>query len=108
MERGRHAPILAVLGDAEEPQVKKLTVPFALVVSLLVGTLAGGAFVRLAYPTGAPQRALYLDLMKLPLTDLVYLDDPKGRQVRKEGGDWPGRAHTMIGLDRLDNLQFCM
>jgi hypothetical protein len=46
--------------------------------------------------------------MKLTLTDLIYLDDPKGRQIRMEGGDWPGRAYTMIGLARLDNLQFCM
>src|SRR5947209_8438538 len=28
--------------------------------------------------------------------------------ARKEGTDWPPRAHTMIGLKRLDNLQFCI
>lgn len=88
--------------------MKRFSVPFVLIVSLLVGALVGGTFVRLAYPTGAPQRALYLELMKLTLTDLIYLDDPKGRQIRMEGGDWPGRGHTMIGLARLDNLQFCM
>jgi hypothetical protein len=88
--------------------MKRVSVPVVLVASLLAGALAGGVFVRLAYPTGAPQRDLYLGLMKLTLTDLIYLDDPKGRQVRMDGGDWPGRAHTMIGLHRLDNLQFCM
>lgn len=28
--------------------------------------------------------------------------------VRKQGEDWPERAHTMIGLDRLDNLHECL
>jgi O-methyltransferase len=28
--------------------------------------------------------------------------------ARKNGTDWPPRAHTMIGLKRLDNLQFCI
>lgn len=27
---------------------------------------------------------------------------------RAEGGDWPADADTMIGLRRLDNLQFCI
>jgi hypothetical protein len=88
--------------------LRRVSAPFVVVVSLLAGSLAGGTFVRLAYPTGAPQRALYLDLMKLTLTDLIYLDDPKGREARINGGDWPGRAHTMVGLKRLNNLQFCM
>jgi hypothetical protein len=28
--------------------------------------------------------------------------------ARSRGSDWPLRAHTMIGLKRLDNLQFCL
>jgi len=28
--------------------------------------------------------------------------------LRLEGRDWPPLAHTMIGLKRLDNLQFCV
>ena len=31
--------------------------------------------------------------------------DPQQRAV---GGDWPPTAHTMIGLKRLDNFQFCV
>lgn len=27
---------------------------------------------------------------------------------RIEGSVWPGYAHTMIGIKRLDNLQFCI
>jgi hypothetical protein len=106
--------------------------------------------------------ALYLDLIKLSLTDSIYLNDPlanyalcrpqnsstarwkehcvalleklmspyrirlvkpnaylgvedsslssrdKLADMRRNGRDWPLRAHTMIGLKRLDNLQFCV
>ncbi len=30
------------------------------------------------------------------------------QELRKEGRDWPMLAHTMIGLKRMDNLQFCV
>jgi hypothetical protein len=30
------------------------------------------------------------------------------RSGRAEGRDWPVQAETMIGLRRLDNLQFCV
>jgi hypothetical protein len=33
---------------------------------------------------------------------------PFNEAVRFEGKDWPSAAHTMIGLKRLDNLQFCV
>lgn len=98
--------------------------------------------------------ALYLDMMKMSLTDSIYLNDPlaiygfcssrsnataqwkqfsvtvlekllsrykirlvkpyavlgkKEREdIRRNGSDWPVRAHTMIGMKRLDNLQFCV
>ncbi len=38
--------------------------------------------------------------------DDLTLDQIKKR--REVGTDWPLRAHTMIGLKRLDNLQYCM
>lgn len=62
-------------------------------------------------------RALYFDLMKKCLTNLIYGDveeranfesRPFDHNVRVEGRDWPATAHTMIGLKRLDNLQFCV
>jgi hypothetical protein len=60
-------------------------------------------------PTGGvDDRQLYLDLLKLSLTDLLYETDPKARSMRMDGGDWPGRGLTMIGVKRLDNLQFCV
>lgn len=61
-------------------------------------------------------RALYLDLMKRVLANVVYADprvvagslhafDPA---LRESGQDWPHNAHTMVGLRRLDNLQHCV
>ena len=62
-------------------------------------------------------RVLYLDLMKKCLTDFIYGDvvakpnltpDPFSPEIRREGRDWPAYAHTMIGLKRLENIQFCV
>jgi hypothetical protein len=68
----------------------------------------------LAVSTGA---ALYLDLLKRTLTGMVYEDppvpvpwDPRhdfDEARRRVGVDWPSRAHTMIGVRRLDNIQYC-
>jgi hypothetical protein len=59
---------------------------------------------------------LYLDLLKTCLTNLIYGDDtmllgrrvPFDERVRSDGRDLPSCAHTMVGLKRLDNLQFCV
>lgn len=55
---------------------------------------------------------LYLDLMKKCLMNSIYQDaGNKGmynQQHRENGTDWPNIAHTMIGLHRLNNLQFCV
>jgi O-methyltransferase len=60
--------------------------------------------------------ALYLDLMKRILINSIY-EDPNinpcqlpsyVRQLRENGQDWPLIAHTMIGMKRLDNLQYCV
>ena len=83
-------------------------------------------------------KTLYLDLMKRCLTNFIYGDweeapvelsgvlkrkivdacidrgvrmvraRPFEQEVRAEGRDWPPYAHSMIGIKRLDNLQFCM
>ncbi|MFO7662379.1 MAG: TylF/MycF family methyltransferase [Chloroflexota bacterium] len=59
---------------------------------------------------------LYLDLMKKILTNTIY-EDPNTsplqplsymKQIRENGQDWPLLAHTMIGMKRLDNLQYCI
>jgi hypothetical protein len=58
---------------------------------------------------------LYLDLLKRCLVNVIYRDPPvpmppaTGASFdlakRVAGGDRPSQAHTMIGLNRLDNLQ---
>lgn len=63
-------------------------------------------------------RALYLDLLKRVLANVVYADPrlstEDGRlqdfdaELRAQGQDWPKLAHTMVGLKRLDNLQHCV
>jgi len=60
---------------------------------------------------------LYLELMKKCLLGLIYeddvimaLDNSATRfnfSSRTEGRDWPKMAHTMIGLKRLNNIEFC-
>jgi O-methyltransferase len=59
--------------------------------------------------------ALYLDLMKRILANVIYsravpekFDDRLRERIRREGGAWPRMAHTMIGFKRLSNLQFCV
>jgi O-methyltransferase len=60
---------------------------------------------------------LYLDLLKRCLINIIYEDNsilPRSpekkmtefdRDLRLSGLDWPSRAHTMIGWQRLDNIQ---
>ena len=70
--------------------------------------------------------ALYLDLLKKTVTNVIYEDPPNpATPVRRQdptpadpaafdterrsgGEDWPLTAHTMVGLKRLDNLQECL
>lgn len=73
--------------------------------------------------------SLYLDLLKRCVSNTVYDDDldlMRGRFIEKGGryvsegglrvepqlkylGDmWPSKAHTMIGIPRLENLQACI
>ena len=55
---------------------------------------------RVSGPNG-----IYLDLMKLSLTDLLYETDGAARASLSEGKTWPSRGLTMIGMRRLDSLQ---
>lgn len=69
-------------------------------------------------------RNLYLDLMKLCLTDSIYGDTNPGtnpqdpafdKSIRyrgtfngKRNSGWPSHAHTMIKLERMNNVQKCV
>lgn len=61
-------------------------------------------------------RSLYLDLMVQTLTDLIYENHPLARRqlsaeqtlsdvLQGEDYDYPKRAHTMIGVLRLENIR---
>ncbi len=59
---------------------------------------------------------LYLDLMERVLLGVIYEDPPIDQWsggvfnplVRAKGWDWPGKAHTMIGFERLRNVRELM
>jgi O-methyltransferase len=81
-------------------------------------------------------KTLYIDLVKRCVTNWIYADGEQQRlkmrgffrrafhllageprrvkvkpfdpALRSDGRDWPASAHTMIGLKRLDNLQWCV
>ncbi len=57
-------------------------------------------------------RLLYIDMMKRCITGLIYEDPGMGPAptqfdaMRRElGHDWPLKAHSMIGVRRIDNLR---
>lgn len=51
-------------------------------------------------------RELYLELLARCLADAIY--DGDDGPTRAQGLDWPSRAHTMIGTDRLAHLRACV
>ena len=66
-------------------------------------------------------RALYLELLKKSLLGMIYEDPPASParvhgwsspqyigKFREFGRDVPSQAHSMIGLRRMTNLQFCI
>jgi len=75
-------------------------------------------------PAEADAKALYLDLIKRALANILYEDVPSWifdrasnkivaaerfhLEHRITGEDSPTTAHTMIGMKRLDNIQFCL
>jgi hypothetical protein len=76
-------------------------------------------------PGTVDSKELYLHLLKLSLIGLSVAEPrraapresgqvefvalpPGGLRKRLEGRDWPVEGFTMIGMDRLDNLQACV
>jgi hypothetical protein len=65
----------------------------------------------------APPEHLYLDLLKRCLTRTLFPDSrivaagefPAAfdATLRLDGRDWPSEAETMIGIERLNNIQWC-
>ncbi len=78
---------------------------------------APAAAARHSGPPTATRR--YLDLLKGCLTRLLFVDEeaaytkhPGGTRsllrLREHGRDWPATAETMIGMARLDNVEWCV
>jgi O-methyltransferase len=80
--------------------------PAALYLDLLKKCLTRYIFEKIYRPV-SPRKAT-LPIRKL----LAYLDVELVKRVdpttRAEGLDWPADGETMIGLQRLDNLQYCV
>lgn len=49
-------------------------------------------------------RELYIDLLRRAVANTIYEYDDS----LEEGMNWPAHAHTMIGLKRLKNIEFCI
>jgi O-methyltransferase len=69
-------------------------------------------------PSAAHPEELYLDLLKRCLTRTLFPDSsiiaglaPRPAEydavLRQDGRDWPSEAETMIGMERLNNVQLC-
>jgi O-methyltransferase/8-demethyl-8-(2,3-dimethoxy-alpha-L-rhamnosyl)tetracenomycin-C 4'-O-methyltransferase len=57
------------------------------------------------------ERELYVDLLIRCIANTIYKDDPcqpgatfYDEATRRKGADWPSRAHSMAGVQRLKNL----
>lgn len=60
-----------------------------------------------AQPKGGGLRTRAKRLIKTLVGD-EEKDGPATNALREEGRDWPQLAHTMIGLQRMNNLQSCV
>src|ERR1700690_1468779 len=84
--------------------------PKALYLDLMKRTLTylvygQETFVPAKRPDNFIKRTIYDALRRrsvIPMRPIVI-----DREARKNGRDWPAVAYTMIGMKRLDNLQYC-
>lgn len=103
----------------------------SILLSLCADLLKGTGKPSGANEPTVDSARLYLDLLKKCLTNYIYDDDldlntgevdvdpATGKYVTRVpahvtqeqkylGKIWPSRAHTMIGVPRLDNIQYCV
>ena len=93
------------------------------IMNMLIKYLFVLTSFSLAFALNNPED-LYLDLMKKCLINSIYADISYwheglnalavsgtynyNQNMREDGRDHPSVAHTMIGLKRLNNIQFCV
>lgn len=49
-----------------------------------------------------------IEQIKREILDIDNVTSPDMLMRRNEGLDWPAKAETMIGLKRMDNIEYCM
>jgi hypothetical protein len=60
------------------------------------------------------RKNLYIELLKKSVVDYIYVSNVAGKNQKvseyemENGREWPDRAHTMVGMKRLTNIQFCV
>jgi len=63
-----------------------------------------------------PAGKWYIELLKKNITGLLHKDPGQhlssqnvfNQTIRENGEDWPNTAETMIGLKRINNIQYCI
>ncbi len=95
-----------VSDDASSPEVLYLD----LLKKCLTRYMFGDTFQAVETPEGFFKRVLYMPIQKWLASRQLQLvwRTPFDPQKRAEGRDRPLEAETMIGLKRLDNLQYCI
>lgn len=86
-----------------------------LLVCLFCPVILIAEVVTLDHTSSLPSdpKKLYIDLIKKVVANTVYEDSDTNNNrynaySRENGKDWPGLAHTMVGMKRLNNIQYCM
>ena len=86
--------------------------PERLYLDLLKKCLTRSVFTdhSVVIPSGRHEQAAHAFARAVfaPRDVEIVTRTPTGTDTRTEGGDWPLHAETMIGLRRLENLQFCI
>lgn len=94
--------------------IEASSIPEELYLDLLKKCLTryvfGESFQPIEAPSGNFRRVLYAQIRKLFASRKIELVRrvPFDPDKRVDGREWPLEAETMIGLKRLDNLQYCI
>jgi O-methyltransferase len=73
----------------------------------LTHTLYAGSDA-VGFRPGSPTRRRILELLRNKLGIIPVRISPQDEELRATGKDWPVFAQTMVGLERLRNIRFCI
>jgi O-methyltransferase len=100
----------AANSDAQKTDVTPQGLYLDLMKKCLTRHVFGEHYHHYDFPAGSLLRTLFSPIRALLATRRLEIVkrttwDPR---VRAEGEDWPADAETMIGLKRLDNIEYCV